>query len=213
MFTFHALFIALLSIVTANLSKVTITMDVAALVKRAQDGDSEAVSLLYEAYVKPIYRYCLYRINDPKDAEDLTSNVFLKMVEGLPAYRITAAPFAAWLFRIAQTQVADYYREHSRHPQDELPDMLVDDETLPEEIVLRSQADEVLKQALLQLSEEHQTILILRFVERRSHDDVAALLGKSVTAVKSAQHRALRQLSELLGMTQKARHYLRGVHE
>ncbi|MBC7814045.1 MAG: hypothetical protein H7175_23025 [Burkholderiales bacterium] len=63
------------------------------------------------------------------------------------------------------------------------------------------------------MSEEHQSILILRFVERKSHEGVAAILDKSVTAVKSAQHRALAQLASLLEQTGKRRHYLRGSHE
>jgi RNA polymerase sigma-70 factor (ECF subfamily) len=207
----HPFVLALLfSTVSGGLNKATVQFDASVLVKRAQTGDHEAVGLLYEAYVQVIHRFVLYRVGNTKDAEDITAEVFVQMVEGLPAYRVTEAPFAAWLFRIASSRVADYYRHHLRHPHEELPEMLPDISDLPEDIIMQNQTFEKLREALSKLTEEQQHILVLRFVERRSHEDVAAMLNRSVTAVKSAQHRALTKLTQLLGIEQKARHYLRG---
>jgi RNA polymerase sigma factor (sigma-70 family) len=70
-----------------------------------------------------------------------------------------------------------------------------------------------LQDALQRLSAEQQTILILRFVEHKSHDEVAALLDRSVSAVKTIQHRALTQLAKEMGTKKEMRHYLRGRHE
>lgn len=206
------LFAAFFSL-TDSLDTVSVQMDVGQLIHRAQNGDQEAVSTLYRAYVQSIYRYVIARVRNPADAEDITAEVFIGMVKGLPSYQITGAPFAAWLYRIAASRVADYYRSPQRAPMAELTEALPDDVTHPEEQVLQSQSFESLRDALRQLSDEHQTILILRFVERRSHEEVAAILGKTMTAVKSAQHRALTQLTEILGGEEKRRHYLRGDHE
>jgi RNA polymerase sigma-70 factor (ECF subfamily) len=207
------LFIALFLLFVESLDTVSISVDVAQLVKRAQQGDREAVGQLYQAFSPAIYRYIIYRVRNSADAEDLTADVFIRMVQGLSSFQLTEAPFAAWLYRIAASRIADFYRENGRRFESELSDRLPDDFTPPEDHVVQQQSFERVRAALAQLSEEQQTILILRFVERRSHEDVAALLGKSITAVKSAQHRALIRLTEFLGGEQKSRHYLRGLHE
>lgn len=182
------------------------------LVLRAQQGDDDAVTQLYEAHAPAIYRYIVYRVPDD-EAEDLTAEVFVKMVEGLPDYQVTGVPFEAWLYRIAAARIADYYRQRKRQPQAALSETLSTDDPQPEEHLLEQQEIGRLRSAISQLNEEQQTILVLRFIERKSHEEVAAIVGKSVTAVKSIQHRALTRLSTLLGSDGKARHYLRGEHE
>src|SRR5690242_5020256 len=66
-------------------------------VRQAQHGDASAIEALYQHYVEAIYRYIFYRVSSQRDAEDLTAEVFVRMVEGLPSYRFTGAPFEAWL--------------------------------------------------------------------------------------------------------------------
>lgn len=183
------------------------------LIQRARAGDRDAIAALYRTYVQAVYRYVSYRVPDDATADDLTAEVFLRMVEGLPRFSLNGAPFEAWLYRIAAARVADYYREQMRHPQADLPDSVPDRAVSPEHALQSEQEREAIRAALRQLSDEHQDILILRFVERKSHAEVADILGKSVTAIKSAQHRALTQLAELMGLDSKARHYLRGTRE
>jgi RNA polymerase sigma-70 factor, ECF subfamily len=190
-----------------------VDIDVPRLVMRAQRGDRDAVATLYQVHVDLIYRYIYFRVPTQHDAEDLAAEVFVQMVERLPNYRITGAPFEAWLYRIAASRVADFYRGRKRHSDDEISDDLSDDSPGIEDLLEQEQLIGPLRAALLQLPDEHQNILVLRFIERKSHEEVAELLGKSVTAVKSAQHRALTRLTDLLGQNSKARHYLRGQHE
>jgi RNA polymerase sigma-70 factor (ECF subfamily) len=180
------------------------------LIEQARQGDSEAVAALYRRYVRAITRYIAYRVSDDALVEDLTAEVFLRMVEGLPAYQVMGVPFEAWLYRIAAARVADYYRARQRHPEEALSESLHSSQTPAETHLQESQELDELRAALSQLSEEHQTILILRFVERKSHEEVAAIMGKSVRAVATAQHRALRRLAELLGTDKLSRHYIRG---
>jgi RNA polymerase sigma-70 factor, ECF subfamily len=180
------------------------------IIQRAKKGDTEAITALYQQYAPVIYRYIAYRTPTTTDAEDLTAEVFLKMVEGLPAYRLRGVPFEAWLYRIAAARIADFYRR--KKPISELSESLTDSKPLPEDALQNAQELDNLRGVLRQFSEDEQNILILRFVERKSHKDVAEIMGKSITAVKSAQHRALIQLAGLFG-EEKVRHYLRGEHE
>lgn len=183
------------------------------LIHRAQRGDADATAELYEQYVERIYRYVAYRVIDVADAEDLTAEVFVKMVEGLPGYRHTGVPFEAWLYRIASARVIDYRRRVQRRPQTELSESLSDDAAdTPEQAVVDQQELESLRQALSHLSDEQQSLLVLRFIERKSHEQVALVMGKSISAVKSIQHRALSLLAAQLGES-KVRHYLRGTSD
>ncbi|MDX1990970.1 MAG: sigma-70 family RNA polymerase sigma factor [bacterium] len=186
------------------------TFDLQPLIQRAQQGDEAAIGSLYERCAPLIYRYIYYRVSTTEDAEDLTAEVFKRMLEGLPRYRHTGAPFEAWLYRIAAARVVDFRRRQKRRPVIQLAETLEDSKPKPEEQVVQRLEVEELRRALRQLNDEQQTILLLRFVERKSHQEVADILGKSMTAVKSAQHRALVLLVSALGSEDKVRHYLRG---
>ena len=182
------------------------------LIRAAQKGEDTAVVTIYQSYSKAIYRYIAYRV-PVEEAEDLTAEVFVNMVEALPDYRITEAPFEAWLYRIAGARVADYHRRFTRHPTTELLDSTPEFDPLPEEQMLENQEANELRAAIAQLSQEQQSILLLRFVNHKSHEEVARIVNKSVSAVKTIQHRALNQLATLLGSEKQGRHYLRGRHE
>jgi len=181
------------------------------LILHARKGDKEAIAMLYETHVDRIYRYIAYRVSED-EAEDLTAEVFLIMVRALPKYRLTEAPFEAWLYRIATNRLGSYYRQHHRAPQTELHEDLPSATLSAEEEILDQQEIESLRAALHYLTDEQQSVMILRFVERLSHEEVAEILGKKVATVKSIQHRALKELSKRLNTT-KVRHYLRGDHE
>ncbi len=182
------------------------------IIRAAQRGEESAVVTIYQRYSQAIYRYIAYRV-PVEEAEDLTAEVFVNVVEALPNYKISGAPFEAWLYRIAGARVADYHRRFTRHPTTELLDSTPEYDSLPEEQILESQETNELRAAMAQLSQEQQEILLLRFVNHKSHEEVARIVNKSVSAVKTIQHRALTQLATLLGSEKQGRHYLRGRHE
>ncbi len=90
------------------------------LIRAAQRGDEQAFGELYNAYVHDIYRYILYRVGHSETAQDLTAEVFLRVVEGLIRYQDRQIPLLAWLYRIAHARVIDYYRHMRRtgEPED-----------------------------------------------------------------------------------------------
>jgi RNA polymerase sigma-70 factor (ECF subfamily) len=178
------------------------------LIAQAQQGDKAAVGALYEGYVQAIHSYISYRVESNEIAEDLTAEVFVRMVEGLPHYRDSGAPFGAWLYRIASTRVADHYRHNKRIV--ELSDNQPSDDTDPFGKAAKKEEQARLREALAALSPDFQTLLILRFMQGQSHELVAAALNKSEAAIRVMQHRALKALAQQLGASGKARSYLRG---
>jgi RNA polymerase sigma-70 factor (ECF subfamily) len=179
------------------------------LIARAKQGDKNAVSALYEGYAQAIFRYISYRVESDMVAEDLTADVFLRMVQGLPRYEDTGAPFGAWLYRIAASQIADHHRG-KRHTATPLSDDQPSDDTDPFGKTAKAQEQAQLRKALAALPEEYQTLLILRFMQGLPHTEVASILEKSDAAIRVMQHRALKALAKVLGADSKARSYLRG---
>jgi RNA polymerase sigma-70 factor (ECF subfamily) len=143
-------------------------------------------------------------------AEDLTGEVFLRMVRGLTTYEDRGLPFGAWLFRIAANLVNEHYRQHKQMRVSALTEDERSDDTDPFERLAQQEEREQLLKALHALPAEYQDILILRFMRNLSHTEVAAILDKSETAVRALQHRALKALGEKLGSADKPRSYHRG---
>lgn len=180
------------------------------LIARAKTGDREAVSALYEGYTQAIFRYISYRVESDTLAEDLTAEVFLRMVRGLPRYEDSGAPFGAWLYRIAATQIAEHYRRKRRTPAEPISDAQPSDDTDPFGKSAKAEERERLRAALAALPADYQTLLIMRFMQELSHEAVAQVLDKSEGAIRVMQHRALKALAQQLGQESKARSYLRG---
>jgi len=149
-----------------------------ALIAAARQGDREAISELYEAHVQAIFRYIAYRVESDVVAEDLTSEVFLRMVRNIATYQDTGAPFAAWLYRIAANLLTDHYRQNRHTSPDALPEDLVTDETDPFGRAAKAAERDILRGALQTLSPDFQTLLILRFMEGLPIAEVAAAMAK-----------------------------------
>jgi RNA polymerase sigma-70 factor, ECF subfamily len=170
-----------------------------ALIQLAQRGDSQAFAELYNAYVDNIYRYIFYRVNVTTIAEDLTADVFMHALEGLPSYQDRSAPLLAWLYRIAHARLVDYYRRTERAGQHENIDEieLGFEEDLDNSIMTTHQIDHI-QAALRTLTADQQQVIILRFMEGYSLEKTAELMDKTTGAVKSMQLRALNALSRAL---------------
>jgi RNA polymerase sigma-70 factor, ECF subfamily len=181
----------------ASGERVPHKLDEARLIERARQGDRQAVAELYRAHVDTVYRYVYTRVRDEQLAEDLTAQVFLQAIEGLPGYEITGAPFMAWLYRIAHARVVDHYRRQGRRQEVSLPETLVSEGPRPEDFV-EAEADWAAAIDLLaQLTDDQQDVMILRFIGEMSLEQVAKTLGKTLGAAKALQYRALATLARL----------------
>jgi RNA polymerase sigma-70 factor, ECF subfamily len=172
--------------------------DVTDLVKRAQKGNLNAVGSLYEIHHPGIYQYLYYRVGDTHTAEELTGEVFLKMVHALPTFRATNGAFKSWLYAIARNMAIDHYRRTSNRPQLAFDDDLgLATETAVDAVELKL-TQESLQKALQELPELQRDVIILRFLEDLPMDEVAALLHKTYDSIKSLQRRALIGLRQAL---------------
>jgi RNA polymerase sigma-70 factor (ECF subfamily) len=167
-------------------------------VRRATERDPDAFAQLYDHYANAIYRYCAFQVPRPADAEDLTTQVFLRAWQAIDRYRVTERPFSAWLYRIARNAAVDYHRAASRHVP--LPDEAdwPSGNAEPAALVEGAEMTAALQRALGQLRAEERQVILLRFIEGLSHDQVAAVTGKSVGALRILQHRTLKKLRHIL---------------
>ncbi|HSS98166.1 MAG TPA: sigma-70 family RNA polymerase sigma factor [Terriglobales bacterium] len=166
------------------------------VINQAQRGDEEAVTLLYETHVDAIFEYVRYRVDSKSTAEDLTSEVFLRMVRGLANYQSQGVPFRAWLFRIAANLVIDHYRQRKKGSDAPLLDDYASDDTDPFDRLADSENQLRLQLAIRALPEVYQDLLLLRFVENLPHTEIAKIMNKSAAALRAMQHRALKALAE-----------------
>jgi RNA polymerase sigma-70 factor (ECF subfamily) len=175
---------------------------VRALVERAQGGDRQALEDLYLLYFDRIYSYLNVSVGNRHDAEDLTTQTFLKMLEAIGRFRWQAAPFSAWLFRIAHNVAIDHFRGSRRvQAQENVPELLGAEESSAEEQAFDSMGHSRMLQLIEQLSSEQRQVLTLKFLFGFANADVAAILGKTEGAVKSLQHRALASLQRQLPLS------------
>jgi RNA polymerase sigma-70 factor (ECF subfamily) len=172
----------------------------AQLIQRARQGDLAAVSELYNLHVDRIYQYVRYRTGDDQTAEDVTAEVFLRAIESLGSYNDQGAPFIAWLYRIAHARVIDYWRDTKRHQTAPLDDPLLQDSLITTEdaIDIDILQHQLLWSALQQLTDDQQTVIILKYTQGLSNADIALVLGKTEGAVKALQRRALEALARIL---------------
>jgi RNA polymerase sigma-70 factor, ECF subfamily len=177
---------------------------VRALVDSAQQGERDALEELYLIHFDRIYSYLHVSVGNRHDAEDLTTQTFLKMLEKIGKFRWQSAPFSAWLFRIAHNLAMDHFRAARRwQPEADVPEPSVDESTSADEAALESIGRKSMLALIEELSPEQQQVLTLKFVFSFSNGEVAAILGKSEGAIKSLQHRALASLQKQLARRQE----------
>ena len=165
------------------------------LVERAQGGDRAALEELYLLHFDRIYSYLHMSVGSRHDAEDLTTQTFVKMLESIGRFRWQSVPFSAWLFRIAHNLAMDHFRASRRwQPEEEIPEAAQGEETSAEEQAIVAMGETSLLELIQRLSPEQRQVLTLKFVFRFSNAEAAAILGKTEGAVKSLQHRALASL-------------------
>jgi RNA polymerase sigma-70 factor (ECF subfamily) len=168
------------------------TEEIRRLVERAQQGDRTALEDLYLIHFDRIYSYLHMSVGNRHDAEDLTTQTFLRMIESIGKFRWRSAPFSAWLFRIAHNLAMDHFRSRRRwQPEEEVPEPPGDQEPSAELEAMKSIGRQSMLDLIEGLSHEQQQVLTLKFVFNLANADVAMILGKTEGAIKSLQHRAL----------------------
>lgn len=178
----------------------------AKLVELAQNGDLEAVGHLYDRYWLRIFKYVRLKVTNIHLAQDLTSEVFLRMVENLPTYRtIEGILFSTWLYRIAHNLVINHYRKENAYQLVPIEYAIIKDDRQdnPALIIEGKFERTYLIKSLEMLDETQREVIILRFFVGLSLKEVAASLDKTVGAVKTLQRRGLLALVAFLKTSHK----------
>ncbi len=184
-----------------NLCNDTAT-DEARLIQRANEGNPAAFAKIYDRHQPAIYRYIFYRVGDVATAEDLTSEVFVRLVEKSHHLVYRGRPLLAWLYTIARNLVTDHHRRGGRATMLPLDERLVADTTNPQEAPERALTQQMLATAIARLTKDQRQVILLKFFEGLANETVARMLGKSIGSVKSLQHRGLAALRRILEPTE-----------
>jgi RNA polymerase sigma-70 factor (ECF subfamily) len=166
--------------------------EIARAVSRAKEGDREALRYLYTVYADAVYGYVRSVVRDDYEAEDVTQQVFMKIMTVLPRYEARDVPFTAWILRVARNVAVDFLRQRRAIPTEEIYGA---DETYDE---ANSQRLMLLQEALGCLPKEQRDVVILRHIVGLSPGEIAERLGKSEYAVHGLHHRGRQRLKKAL---------------
>ncbi len=161
------------------------------LLTEAKNGNLEALDKICRSVYVKVYHYLYYRVRNKDDAEDLTSEVMIKMVKALKNQH---GNFIAWIYRIARNTLIDYYRKEETKEE-------ISYENLSQEIPVEEEPKEILridrlKEAITHLTKEQADVITLKFIQEYDNSEIARIMGKSVGAIKVLQYRALKALRD-----------------
>ena len=168
------------------------------LLQRARAYDEDALGELYDQYAPRIYAYIYRRVEDASTAEDLTGEVFVRMLQAIRGDKLWRTSFRGWLYRIAHNLVVDHYRRRPPAPMVPLDERLAAGEGNPAQEAAGRFSRQRLGAAIQRLTEGQQQVLALRFGQQLTSREVAEILDKSISAVEALQHRALVALRRML---------------
>ena len=172
-----------------------------ALVVSAQGGNTAAFEALYDHFYDRIYRYVSFKAGDASAAEDITEEVFLRMLRSIGTYKYHGHPFSSWLFRIAHNLVVDHFRKCGRDksvPLDKVVAVVGESSVDLDNYVQTKLAMREVNRAMEDLTDLQRQIISLRFAGGLSVNETARAVGRNENAVKALQHAGIRKLRKIL---------------
>ncbi|MBL8153853.1 MAG: sigma-70 family RNA polymerase sigma factor [Anaerolineae bacterium] len=171
------------------------------LMMRARRGDKEAMRAIYQRYFSPVYNFIRLRVDDGPQADDLTSEVFVKLITAFHAGKAPRQSLRGWLFRVARNVLYDHFGGGQKYTEEALEEWVPasQEDSDPEIRLLQLADSRRVRQAIERLSTDQQEVLVLRFAQGLSVEETADLMGKNVNTVKSLQFRAVNGLRKMLG--------------
>ena len=169
-----------------------------ALLERVREYDAQALAEIYDRYAESIYRYAYRYVGDATLAEDLTSDVFLKLLQVLGTRRAPQEQLQGWLYRVARNLAVDWFRKQGKGVPLSLNEELAPGGDSPVTRLEQQELHQDLREAISKLTPEQQQVIVLRFGEGRKIREVGRLMGKSEGSIKVMQYRAMKRLRKLL---------------
>lgn len=174
--------------------------DEQSLLVKARALDEEALAEIHDRYYEPIFRYVVYRVSNEQVAEDLTSEVFIRLLNALRDHTAPQKTLRGWLYGVAFRVVSDYHRKQYRRQHVKLTENIASGEDPVESVAHQLDWNEV-KAALAELTDAQRQVIALRFGAELPIRQVAEVMGKTEGAVKQLQARAIASLTRLLKET------------
>ena len=168
------------------------------LYKLRAEKDPDAFAALYDTYVKQIYRFVYFKVSSHEEAEDITSEVFLKVWNYLQEKKEIKS-FSGLLYRIARNCIIDFYRLRTAKSAVALPDESeLGDAGRWHALMMIQAENQTLLAAVKKMKQEYQEVIMLKYVDELETDEIAAIMGKGKIAVRVTLHRALKKLQAVL---------------
>lgn len=164
----------------------------------AAQGDARHFSGLYNRYHELIFRMIYKRIGDKETTSDLTSQVFLKAMLNIKAYKITGAPFSAWLVRIGLNEVNMYYRQSKKVVEVEISEKEIGEVMTEADISFSEEDYEMVIETMNELPEDQGQLIELRFFEKYSFKEMGAVLDLSEANAKMKLYRTLEKVKKII---------------
>lgn len=154
------------------------------------------LTYIFETYYKRIYNYIYYRVNSNEEAEDLTSQVFEKVMLKIDTYSKDKANFEVWLFAIARNVINDHFRSLKKHKIFSIDKIkeLISKENNPEEIVLTAETNDKLLKALKILNSKERNIVAFKFGGNLKNKEIAEILKLTESNVGVMLYRIMKKL-------------------
>ena len=170
-------------------------------VGRAQKGDAAAFAVLYEDYYDRIFRYVSFKTGNSLEAEDITAEVFVKMLESIDSFKWQGYQFSSWLFRIAHNLIVDHFRKRGRRhivALDEAPAAATEYNPDLDRKLDVDMSMVPVQEAMKDLTDLQREVISLRFAAGLSVAETARAVGKKGNAVKALQHAGIKKLRGIL---------------
>lgn len=173
------------------------TVDHHTLIAQAQQGDPKAFEELYRSYYAPLYRFALTRMKSPDDAEDITQEVFIKLLAALPTYRAENPSLLPYLFVMARNKIIDHYRKRRPEYDEEGLWKIASEDPTPEESAVLGEETAYVIRLLNTLGEAESEIVRLKYLDGYSTAEIASILHKKEDAIRQTLSRSIRHMRSL----------------
>jgi RNA polymerase sigma-70 factor, ECF subfamily len=170
------------------------------LIKRARELDQEGLAEIYDRYSPGIYRYAVRLLGNSAEAEECVSETFYRFLHALSNRGGPKEHLQAYLYRISHNWINDQFRRQPPPPLELEPDHYINEQDNPHSIVIQNFEKERVRTALRFLTPDQRIVIVLKFFEGWSNNEIARAVEKPLTAVKSLQHRGLKALQRMLIM-------------
>lgn len=171
------------------------------LMRLAKEGDADAFGKIYELYFTPVFRYIYLRVNNKQDAEDLAQVVFLKVYASISRFEEQGKSPLSYFFTVARNTIIDHWRKKKDvlfENQEEYTAQTDSRTENPDDVIQKNETENMLRRAIQELTEEQQSVIILKFINDFSNKEISTMLQKKEETIRQIQCRAIKTLRQHL---------------